>query len=152
MQPVETTSWKRDSEKRWWCPNYYSMTKEFHPSDVQGRDFYITSQGNGKISSSARSSRGFSWSSPPALAPALQNSTTDLLPSPRQFMVLARLSAIYHSGDRQNINCILADITAGVPGEVRRNYYQMKNNAVRAARALPFLSCHIPSSAEVILV
>lgn len=66
-------------------------------------------------------------------------------------MILARLSAIYHSGDRQNINCILADITAVVSSEVRRNYYKIKNNAVRSACFLPLLAFHTSSSTQVVL-
>jgi len=58
-------------------------------------------------------------------------------------MILAGLRAIYHSGDRLNINCILADITAVVSSEVRRNYYKMKNNAVSIACFPPLLDLHI---------
>lgn len=66
-------------------------------------------------------------------------------------MILARLSAIYHLGDRQNINCILADITAVVSSEVRRNYYKMKNNAVRITHFPLLLEFHGSSSTHVIL-
>lgn len=49
-----------------------------------------------------------------------------------QCMILATLNAIYHFSDRQNINCILADIIDVVSSEVKRNDYKMKINAVWA--------------------
>lgn len=149
MQPVETTFGKHDS----WKLNevliiiaWISSFTLWMSKDGAWRNF---SRERGDVHAQIV----LQEASPEVLKswlPLCRIPPTTLLQSPRQLRILARLSAIYHWGDRQNINCILADITTGVSSGVRRNYCKMNNNAVRIAAFPAPRASRIASSAQLI--